>query len=141
MSSMKKLLAISLLAFTPSLAMAEQKEDHLLSVHVLNQQTGKPAEGVTVKLDKKENNAWKTLNEIKTDKEGRANALFTDKTDPKKLLGEYRVTFETKKYFSSQNKDSFFPEIPVILNISDSAEHYHLPLLLNQYGYSTYRGQ
>ncbi|AQS42049.1 MAG: 5-hydroxyisourate hydrolase [Candidatus Tokpelaia hoelldobleri] len=136
----KRLLVISLLAFIPSLAMADDKADHLLSVHILNQQTGKPAEGVNVRFDKRENGTWKQVSETKTDKEGRANALYLAKIDSRTLPGEYRVIFETQKYFSAQSKDSFFPEIPVVIHITSAKEHYHVPLLLSQHGYSTYRG-
>jgi len=139
----KRLLAVSILAFMPSLAIADKMKDqadHVLSVHVLNQQTGKPAEGVKVRFDKRENGTWKPVEETTTDKGGRANALYRNKIDSKAVPGEYRVIFETQKYFSAQNKDSFFPEIPVVIDITSAGEHYHVPLLLSQHGYSTYRG-
>ena len=54
--------------------------------------------------------------------------------------GDYRVVFKTGDYFKKQNLESFFPEIPVEFHINKVNEHYHVPLLLSQYGYSTYRG-
>ncbi|SUG56426.1 5-Hydroxyisourate hydrolase (HIUase) [Salmonella enterica subsp. diarizonae] len=54
--------------------------------------------------------------------------------------GDYRVIFKTGHYFESKKLDTFFPEIPVEFHISKTNEHYHVPLLLSQYGYSTYRG-
>lgn len=110
---------------------------NLLSVHVLDQQTGKPAPGVVVTLEQKQADSWKKLNQATTDKDGRISALWPDQ--PNKA-GEYRVVFKTGEYFKSQDKNSFFPEIPVVFQISNTEEHYHVPLLLSQYGYSTYRG-
>ncbi|ECN5820960.1 hydroxyisourate hydrolase [Salmonella enterica] len=109
-----------------------------ISVHVLNLKTGIPSEGVTVVLDKKEGDKWVKLNQAVTSKDGRINALYPagQEINP----GDYRVTFETGKYYADHNEDTFFPEIPVIIHVPKAGEHYHVPLLLSQYGYSTYRG-
>lgn len=129
------LSAIILSAVTvPTIALAADS----LSVHILNQQTGKPAPGVEVTLEQKQANNWKILNSEKTDQDGRVKKLWPDNT--KTEIGDYRVTFKTGKYFADNNQSSFFPEIPVEFNISDPEQHYHIPLLLSQYGYSTYRG-
>ncbi|CCK04373.1 hypothetical protein CSE899_05562 [Cronobacter sakazakii E899] len=50
------------------------------------------------------------------------------------------MIFETGDYFASHKQSSFFPEVPVVFHIDNTDEHYHVPLLLSQYGYSTYRG-
>ena len=103
-------LSVATAAFSlPSLVYAAQQ--NILSVHILNQQTGKPAADVTVTLEKKADNGWLQLNTAKTDKD-----------------------------FKKQNLESFFPEIPVEFHINKVNEHYHVPLLLSQYGYSTYHG-
>ncbi|EBB0848863.1 hydroxyisourate hydrolase [Salmonella enterica subsp. enterica serovar Ramatgan] len=109
-----------------------------ISVHVLNLKTGVPSEGVTVVLDKKEGDKWVKLNSAVTSQDGRINALYPagQEINP----GDYRVTFETGKYYADHNEDTFFPEIPVIIHVPKAGEHYHVPLLLSQYGYSTYRG-
>ncbi|HGG4727765.1 TPA: hydroxyisourate hydrolase [Salmonella enterica subsp. enterica serovar Hvittingfoss] len=109
-----------------------------ISVHVLNLKTGVPSEGVTVVLDKKEGDKWVQLNSAITSQDGRINALYPagQEINP----GDYRVTFETGKYYAAHNEDTFFPEIPVIIHVPKAGEHYHVPLLLSQYGYSTYRG-
>ncbi|ECA5828768.1 hydroxyisourate hydrolase, partial [Salmonella enterica subsp. enterica serovar Newport] len=106
--------------------------------HVLNLKTGVPSEGVTVVLDKKEGDKWVKLNSAVTSQDGRINALYPagQEINP----GDYRVTFETGKYYADHNEDTFFPEIPVIIHVPKAGEHYHVPLLLSQYGYSTYRG-
>lgn len=109
-----------------------------VSVHVLNLKTGVPSEGVTVVLDKKEGNKWVKLNSAVTRHDGRINALYPDGQEIQP--GDYRVTFETGKYYAAHNEDTFFPEIPVIIHVPVIGEHYHIPLLLSQYGYSTYRG-
>ena len=113
---LKRYLVLSVVtaAFSlPSLVYAAQQ--NILSVHILNQQTGKPAADVTVTLEKKADNGWLQLNTAKTDKDGRIKALWPEQTA---TTGDYRVVFHINKV----------------------NEHYHVPLLLSQYGYSTYRG-
>lgn len=119
----------------PTLVMAA--ESNILSVHILDQQTGKPAANVEVILEQKQGDGWLPLNSGRTNKEGRIKALWPQQAAKS---GDYRVTFKTKPYFENRNQESFFPEVPVEFHISNPAEHYHVPLLLSQYGYSTYRG-
>lgn len=126
------LILSSLILPTVSLA------SDLLSVHILNQQTGMPSSGVNVVLEKKVENNWQILNSGKTNKDGRIGKLWPDNI--KEEVGIYRVTFKTGDYFKQQKLESFFPEIPVEFKINNINEHYHIPLLLSQYGYSTYRG-
>ncbi|MBT0719147.1 hydroxyisourate hydrolase [Rosenbergiella epipactidis] len=109
-----------------------------LSVHILNQQTGKPSAEVTVVLEKKTDKGWQTLATGKTDSNGRIKSLYPQ--DSAMAKGVYKVTFETGDYFAQQKQASFFPEIPVIFSVSQENEKLHIPLLLSQYGYSTYRG-
>jgi 5-hydroxyisourate hydrolase len=128
-------LSFAMLLFSPTMALSEDKKS--LSVHVLNQQTGRPAHGVEVRLEHKQGESWNVLNMASTDANGRIEALWPEnKLQP----GEYRVVFKTGKYFSEQKQQSFFPEIPVEFYIMDTNSTYHIPLLLSQYGYSTYRG-
>ncbi|SFM97935.1 5-hydroxyisourate hydrolase [Izhakiella capsodis] len=109
-----------------------------ISVHVLNLKTGFPSEDILVTLDKREGHKWIKLNSAATGQDGRINALYPagKEIEP----GDYRVIFETGKYYAEHKEDTFFPEIPVIIHVSKAGEHYHIPLLLSQYGYSTYRG-
>ena len=109
----------------------------LLSVHVLNEQTGKPAAGVGVTLEQKTEGKWVRLNHATTDSEGRIKALWPDRPA---TSGDFRVVFATGSWFSARQQQSFFPEVPVVFHIDNPQEHYHIPLLLSQYGYSTYRG-
>ena len=109
-----------------------------LSVHVLNTETGLPSANVAVILEAQQGDKWVKLSEDKTNDEGRISELYPKDSILKK--GVYRVTFKTGDWFKAQNKRSFFPEVPVVFVIDGSLEHYHIPLLVSSYGYSTYRG-
>ncbi|WP_392435088.1 hydroxyisourate hydrolase [Yersinia sp. HM-2024] len=109
-----------------------------LSVHILNQQTGIPSPNVTVSLEKEQQNSWVTLASGKTDEDGRIKSLYPQDQDM--LPGIYKVTFKTGDYFHQQKQTSFFPEIPVMFTVTKTNEKLHIPLLLSQYGYSTYKG-
>jgi len=109
-----------------------------LSVHVLNLQDGLPSPDVRVTLEQLKGDGWHALNESVTNEQGRITALFP----PGRALesGTYKVTFKTGDWFATHKKQTFFPEVPVIFNVDGGVEHYHIPLLLSPYGYSTYRG-
>jgi 5-hydroxyisourate hydrolase len=109
-----------------------------LSVHVLNLQDGLPSPGVKVLLEKQDGKNWAELNSGTTNQQGRIPALFPEgKTLDK---GNYRVTFKTGDWFTAQKLATFFPEIPVIFAVDGTVPHYHIPLLVSPYGFSTYRG-
>lgn len=112
--------------------------DNPLSVHVLNLQTGLPSENVAVILEQQNKDGWKKLNEGTTNQQGRITALYP--ADQKLAKGIYRITFKTGDWFKAHQQPSFFPEVPVIFEVDGSVPHYHIPLLLSPYGYSTYRG-
>lgn len=112
--------------------------DNPLSVHVLNLQDGLPSPEVVVTLEKLSGEQWSLMNTGVTNAQGRIPALFPQ--DTPLVKGTYRVTFKTGKWFAERNSKTFFPEIPVIFTADGSVPHYHVPLLLSQYGYSTYRG-
>ncbi|MGO3909382.1 hydroxyisourate hydrolase [Huaxiibacter chinensis] len=109
-----------------------------LSVHILNQQTGLPSPGVTVTLEKQQQNNWTSVASGKTDADGRIKSLYPQDQDMQP--GVYKVTFKTNDYFQSQKLESFFPEVPVQFTVTRTNEKLHIPLLLSQYGYSTYKG-
>ena len=133
-------LALSLLSVlcVAGLPAAIAAPEGTLSVHILNQQTGKPSAEVTVILEKQTGTGWQKLATSKTDSNGRVKSLYPQ--DSAMSAGVYKVTFETGDYFKQQGQASFFPEIPVIFSVSQQNEKLHIPLLLSQYGYSTYRG-
>ena len=135
MKKLAYLMAGTLLATSAGLAMAA---DNPLSVHVLNLENGLPSPGVEVVLEQKNGDNWTKLNTGVTNEQGRIPALYPE---GKKLeQGVYRVTFETGDWFKKHDTATFFPEVPVIFSADASVEHYHIPLLLSPYGFSTYRG-
>lgn len=100
-----------------------------LSTHVLDTASGGPAEGMLVHLSNWQDDGWVRLSEFATDDDGRV-AGFGD-LEP----GLYRLGFETRNYGKG-----FFPFVHVIFELDDGRSHYHIPLLLSPYGYTTYRG-
>ncbi len=110
-----------------------------ITTHVLDTSIGRPAAGVPVRLEiQTGDQAWKALGKATTDADGRASQLFPAGTNA--AAGTYRLTFDTGAYFKARGKDAFYPEVAVVFSVHDPAQHYHVPLLLSPYGYSTYRG-
>lgn len=135
MKKLTYLMAGALLATSAGAALAA---DNPLSVHVLNLENGLPSSSVGVRLEQQQGENWTKLNSGTTNEQGRIPALFPE---GKKLeQGVYRVTFETGDWFKKHDTATFFPEVPVIFSVDASVEHYHIPLLLSPYGFSTYRG-
>ncbi|HDS9458804.1 TPA: hydroxyisourate hydrolase [Enterobacter asburiae] len=130
------LLILAAMAFTPAAFSAAPAGT--LSVHVLDQQTGMPPSDVTVTLEKQEQDKWTQLASGKTDQDGRIKSLYPQDQDMQP--GVYKVTFKTAEYFHGKKLDSFFPEVPVLFTVTRTNEKLHIPLLLSQYGYSTYKG-
>lgn len=109
-----------------------------ITTHVLDTAIGKPATGIDLTLSQFINNEWKLLGGGTTDSDGRvADLLPADK-----ILGagRYKVLFVTESYFKNQKVNAFYPYAEVVFDISGDGEHYHIPLLLSPFGYSTYRG-
>ncbi len=131
---LKKILPYSLILFS-SAAFAEQNP---LSVHVLNLENGLPSANVEVVLEKSSGDQWIKLNQKLTGENGRITALYPENKALEK--GVYKVTFKTEVWFNQQKQQTFFPEVPVIFKVDGTVKHYHIPLLLSPYGYSTYRG-
>lgn len=135
MTSLKTLCAGLVLASLSSLAMAA---DNPLSVHVLNLNDGLPSPDVKVTLEKQNGKQWTALSDGVTNQQGRITALYPQ--DKALEKGTYRVTFKTGDWFKAHDTASFFPEVPVIFEVDGTVPHYHIPLLLSPYGFSTYRG-
>ena len=108
-----------------------------ISTHVLDITLGRPARDVPITLDKKVGETFARVNAGKTDGDGRMKDLVAagDLT-----TGTYRITFDTGAYFKAQNVKGFYPEASIVFVIEDAEAHYHVPLLLSSFGYSTYRG-
>lgn len=110
-----------------------------ISTHVLDITRGKPAAGVPVTLEKKDLDGgdYSKVNEGHTDADGRVKDLVPEGELTK---GTYRITFDTGSYFSAQKVEGFYPEATIAFTVRDAEAHYHVPLLLSPFGYSTYRG-
>jgi len=114
---------------------------HGITTHVLDTARGKPAAGVPVVLEIRtgtEGDAWKELARAVTDGDGRVRPLLP--ADTALVPGTYRITFATETYFRDQDVEGFYPEAAIVFEVRDAGQHYHVPLLLSPYGYSTYRG-
>ncbi|MBI3547819.1 MAG: hydroxyisourate hydrolase [Elusimicrobia bacterium] len=110
-----------------------------ITTHVLDVSRGKPAAGVPIVLERlagKE--SWKELGKGTTDADGRLKTLSPSGAAAEP--GVYRLTFDTAAYFQQSKSETFYPSVSVVFEIKRSGEHYHVPLLLSPFGYSTYRG-
>ncbi|WP_207510331.1 hydroxyisourate hydrolase [Longitalea luteola] len=108
-----------------------------LTTHILDTTQGKPAAGVQIVLYQWQTTDWKEIVRGFTNNDGRINDWL-----PKDELlpgGQYKLKFETGDYYKQLLIPSFYPYVEVAFSITDSS-HYHVPLLLNPFGYSTYRG-
>jgi len=104
-----------------------------VSAHVLDAAAGRPAQGVSVRL---ESEAGDLLGTATTDADGRVGDLGPDALDS----GAYRVVFGSGDYFVRSGTPSFHPEVVVVFRTESEQGHYHIPLLLSPYSYTTYRG-
>ena len=109
----------------------------MITTHVLDTAVGKPARAVPVRLDLADGDTWRPIGAGATDDDGRLRTL----TPPGPVApGRYRIGFDTGAYFAACGTPGFFPVAEIQFEIVDGAAHYHVPLLLSPYGYSTYRG-
>ena len=108
-----------------------------ITTHVLDTSRGRPAQGVLVVLERRAEGGHEELCRGVTDADGRLRTLLPQ-GEPV-APGVYRLTFHTAAYFAAQGGEGFYPEVTIAFEIRDPAQHYHVPLLLNPFGYSTYR--
>lgn len=109
-----------------------------ITTHVLDTAIGRPAADVLITLELLEDGAAAVeLGRGNTDADGRV----TDLLEPGSLkAGTYRITFFVEDYLKKSGRSGFYPQVPVVFCVEATDEHYHVPLLLNPFGYSTYRG-
>ncbi len=108
-----------------------------ITTHVLDTAAGRPAAGVPIVLELEVDGHWKEVGSGTTDDDGRLGSLIS----PSQFVpGVYRITFNVDAYFLAQGRRTFYREVPVIFRVVETSHHYHVPLLLSPYGYSTYRG-
>ncbi|TPG71919.1 hydroxyisourate hydrolase [Hymenobacter nivis] len=137
-----KTLFIALLSLLPLLGLAQQTPPaYQLSTHILDISRGLPAPGVTVRLERYDvaKKTWSSVAEKQTDAAGRIADFLPTAGQKTPATGTYRLTFLTKPYFAAQQQTSFYPFIEVVFELTDGA-HYHVPITLSAFGYSTYRG-
>jgi 5-hydroxyisourate hydrolase len=109
-----------------------------ITTHVLDTSRGRPASGVPVLLEIRAEDGWREMGRGETDADGRARQLLPQGSPL--TAGTWRLTFDVGSYFAAQSVESFYPEASIVFLIRDPEQHYHVPLLLSPYGYSTYRG-
>ena len=109
-----------------------------ITTHILDVSVGRPARGVPVVLEFWDSTGWCVVGRGSTDEDGRLRDLLPPNHQPQP--GSYCLIFETTTYFAMRQVEAFYPEIRVTFTIRDAAQHYHVPLLLSPFGYSTYRG-
>jgi 5-hydroxyisourate hydrolase len=108
-----------------------------ITTHVLDTRLGAPAAGVAVILERLDAGLWQPLGMGATNEDGRLTTLL-DSGDL--APGRHRLTFDTGAYFAQQQVEHFYPSVTVDFDVADPTQHYHVPLLLSPFGYSTYRG-
>jgi 5-hydroxyisourate hydrolase len=109
-----------------------------ITTHILDLSRGRPAQGVGVVLEVQADAGWQVLSGGQTDADGRLKDLLPAHFNL--AAGVYRLTFRTSDYFASQGVESFYPEVTISFIVGEGAAHYHVPLLVSPFGYSTYRG-
>ncbi|MEU3309116.1 hydroxyisourate hydrolase [Nocardiopsis sp. NPDC055551] len=110
-----------------------------VTTHILDAALGLPARNVPVRLEAAADDArtsWKPVAEGRTDDDGRIPDFGPDRLD----AGYYRVVFDTGSYFTATGQKGFYPEVTIVFDLADEDAHYHVPLLLSPFAYSTYRG-
>lgn len=107
-----------------------------LSTHVLDAVSGDPACDVTVTLSRRSlDGTWSDVSAARTDADGRVRELAPDGLEP----GIHRLVFDTAAYFTATGQTGFYPEVAITFSVTDQ-RHYHVPLLLSPFAFSTYRG-
>lgn len=110
-----------------------------ITTHVLDLSLGHPARGVPVRLEVLQSDTgWVSLAEKVTDDDGRVRDLLD--AGARLDAATYKLTFLTGSYFEKLGTPSFYPEVTVVFRVLETGGHYHVPLLLSPFGYSTYRG-
>ncbi len=109
----------------------------MITTHVLDTTHGRPAAGVHVVLEHSQDAAWRVISTRETDADGRVTSF----TNASSLApGVYRLVFDTGNYFERAGSKTFYPQVIIVFETVAGESHYHVPLLLGPFGYTTYRG-
>ena len=110
----------------------------MITTHVLDTSAGRPGRAISIELECADGDgAWHPVGAGETDDDGRLRTLTPDGPV---APGTYRIRFQTGAYFTAQSTPGFFPVVEIQFTVADGAQHYHVPLLLSPFGFSTYRG-
>ena len=109
----------------------------MITTHVLDTAAGRPGNAIAIELERADHGSWHLVGGGVTDDDGRLRTLTPAGPVPP---GTYRIRFATGAYFAAQGVTGFFPVVEIHFTVADGAQHYHVPLLLSPYGFSTYRG-
>lgn len=109
-----------------------------ITTHVLDTSLGRPARDVAVTLERRESDAWIELGRGRTDGDGRCRELLPAGVALQPAT--YRLSFESGAYFGARGTPAFYPQVSIVFEVREPAQHHHVPLLLSPFGYSTYRG-
>ncbi len=109
----------------------------MITTHVLDTARGTPGRDIAIELEHQHAGAWHVIGAGRTDADGRLRTL----TAPGPLAtGTYRIRFHTAAYFAALATPTFFPLVEIHFDVHDAAAHYHVPVLISPFGYTTYRG-
>lgn len=109
-----------------------------ITTHVLDTSAGRPAAGIAVSLEIGEGGSFRELARGATDADGRCRDLLPD--GARLAAGVYRLSFDSGAYFAARGQATFYPRVQLLFAVREPSEHYHVPLLLSPFGYTTYRG-
>lgn len=109
-----------------------------ITTHVLDTALGRPAAGVPITLDMRQGSDWARIGAGSTDADGRLKTLVP--AGQTLAAGIYRIAFDTDTYHRANGQPTFYPYAEIVFRIADPSQHFHIPLLLSPFGYSTYRG-
>jgi 5-hydroxyisourate hydrolase len=109
----------------------------MITTHVLDTSLGRPGRAIAVELEREDGGMWRLVGGGVTDDDGRLRTL----TPPGPVQpGTYRIRFQTGAYFAAHGTRGFFPVVEIQFTVVDGTQHYHVPLLLSPFSFSTYRG-
>ena len=108
-----------------------------ITTHILDTSLGKPVPGVHVSLSRRDAGSFSDIALAITDADGRVRQFLPDLP---LAQGTYRLSFETAAHFRASGREAFFERVTLEFVVADASQHYHVPLLLTPFGYSTYRG-
>ncbi len=109
-----------------------------ISTHVLDTAIGRPAAGVAITLDRLDDGAWTRVASGSTNDDGRIDGGLVGDQDLR--AAAYRISFASGAYFEARGERSFYPEVSYDFVVHDASQHYHVPLLVSPWSFSTYRG-